>query len=57
MYIARSVTDLSFADIGMKFGGRDHSTVLHACSKIEALMATDRELRVVVEDLIGSIST
>ena len=57
MYIARSVTDLSFADIGMKFGGRDHSTVLHACSKIEALMATDRELRVVVEDLIASIST
>jgi chromosomal replication initiator protein len=57
MYIARSVTDLSFADIGAKFGGRDHSTVLHACSKIETLMATDRELRVVVEDLIASIST
>jgi chromosomal replication initiator protein len=57
MYISRTVTDLSFADIGAKFGGRDHSTVLHACSKIEALMATDRELRVVVEDLIASIST
>ena len=57
MYIARSVTDLSFADIGMKFGGRDHSTVLHACSKIEALMSTDRELRTVVEDLISNIST
>ena len=57
MYIARSVTDLSFADIGMKFGGRYHSTVLHACSKIEALMSTDRELRTVVEDLISNIST
>ena len=57
MYIARSVTDLSFADIGAKFGGRDHSTVLHACSKIEALMATDRELRIVIDDLISSIST
>jgi len=41
----------------MKFGGRDHSTVLHACSKIEALMSTDRELRTVVEDLISNIST
>jgi len=57
MYITRSVTDLSFADIGMKFGGRDHSTVLHACSKIEALMATDKELRQVVEDLIASINS
>jgi chromosomal replication initiator protein len=57
MYIARSTTDLSFADIGAKFGGRDHSTVLHACSKIEALMATDRELRQVVDDLIATISS
>jgi len=57
MYIARSTTDLSLADIGGKFGGRDHSTVLHACSKIEALMASDRELRTTVEDLISSIST
>jgi len=57
MYIARSVTDLSFADIGMKFGGRDHSTVLHACSKIEALMATDKELRQVVEDLMGAVNS
>jgi len=57
MYIARSVTDLSFADIGMKFGGRDHSTVLHACSKIEALMSTDKELRQVVEDLMGAVNS
>ncbi|HMI32391.1 MAG TPA: helix-turn-helix domain-containing protein, partial [Candidatus Limnocylindrales bacterium] len=56
MYVARAVTDLSFADIGAKFGGRDHSTVLHACSKIEGLLATDRELRIVVEDLIANIS-
>jgi len=57
MYIARSVTDLSFADIGMKFGGRDHSTVLHACSKIEALMSSDKELRVVVEELISNVNS
>src|SRR6267142_415457 len=57
MYIARATTDLSLADIGNKFGGRDHSTVLHACSKIEALMSTDQELRLVVEELISNIST
>ena len=57
MYIARQITDLSFADIGGKFGGRDHSTVLHACSKIEALMATDGELRQVVEELIAGINS
>ncbi len=57
MYIARAVTDLSLAEIGSKFGGRDHSTVLHACNKIETLMATDRELRTVIEDLMASLST
>ena len=57
MYIARAITDLSFQEIGAKFGGRDHSTVLHACNKIEGLMTTDRELRTVVEDLMASLST
>ena len=56
MYVTRSLTDLSFAEIGAKFGGRDHTTVLHACHKIENLMATDRELRNTVEDLIGTLS-
>jgi len=55
MYIARVMTDLSLNEIGAKFGGRDHSTVLHACNKIEALLATDSELRSVVEDLMASL--
>jgi chromosomal replication initiator protein len=57
MYIARAVTDLSLAEIGAKFGGRDHTTVLHACNKIEGLIATDRELRSVIDDLMASVST
>jgi len=57
MYIARAVTDLSLAEIGSKFGGRDHTTVLHACNKIEGLITTDRELRSVIEDLMASVST
>jgi chromosomal replication initiator protein len=56
MYLARSTTDLSLAEIGAKFGGRDHTTVLHACNKIENLMSSDRELRTVVEDLMATLS-
>ncbi len=56
MYVTRSITDLSLAEIGSKFGGRDHTTVMHACQKIENLMSTDRELRVVVEDLMALLT-
>ena len=45
MYLARELTDLSFPEIGQSFGGRDHTTVLHACSKIEELKASDQVLR------------
>jgi len=45
MYLARELTDLSFPEIGQSFGGRDHTTVLHACGKIEELKATDQVLR------------
>lgn len=45
MYLARELTDLSFPDIGQAFGGRDHTTVLHACGKIEELKSSDQNLR------------
>ncbi len=38
MYLARQLTDLSFPVIAREFGGRDHTTVMHACDKISALM-------------------
>ncbi len=38
MYVARQLTDLSFPVIAREFGGRDHTTVMHACDKISALM-------------------
>lgn len=44
MYLAKKLTSLSFADIGKKFGGKDHSTVLYAADKIEKAIACDPEL-------------
>ena len=41
MYLARELTSRSLPDIGRRFGGRDHTTVLHACRRIEALCGTD----------------
>jgi hypothetical protein len=51
MYLARKMTPRSLPAIGRTFGGRDHTTVLHACEKIEALLKTDDQLRADVETL------
>ncbi|MEK7348277.1 MAG: chromosomal replication initiator protein DnaA [Candidatus Eisenbacteria bacterium] len=56
MYITRTITDLSLAEIGAKFGGRDHTTVMHACQKIEGLMANDKDIRKTVEELMGALN-
>jgi chromosomal replication initiator protein len=41
MYLTRQLTELSLAQIGAYFGGRDHSTVLHACRKVEQALTQD----------------
>jgi chromosomal replication initiator protein len=51
MYLARQLTDLSLDEIGAYFGGRDHSTVLHACRKIEAALGRDAALSGAVKQL------
>jgi chromosomal replication initiator protein len=43
MYATRVLTDLSFPQIAKAFGGRDHTTVIHAVDKISALLAGDDE--------------
>ncbi|HUJ10479.1 MAG TPA: chromosomal replication initiator protein DnaA [Verrucomicrobiae bacterium] len=45
MYLSRTLTDRSLANIGESFGGRDHGTVLHACRLIEKQVAKDARLR------------
>ena len=45
MFLTKSLTEHSLPEIGNAFGGRDHTTVLHACRKIEQLCETDGRLR------------
>ncbi len=45
MYLAREMTDHSLPRIGQEFGGRDHTTVMHAHAKVEELLQTDTQLQ------------
>jgi chromosomal replication initiator protein len=51
MYLIRKYTGLGFKEIGHYFGGKDHSTVMHACKKVETEMDTDVNLRESVESI------
>jgi chromosomal replication initiator protein len=55
MYLCRELTDLSLPDVGKHFGGRDHTTVMHAKSKIHKNLATDRTLYNQVAELTSRI--
>lgn len=49
MYLIRKYSKLSFNEIGHYFGGKDHSTIVHACKKIESDLETDESIRQAVE--------
>ena len=51
MYLARELTGLSLPRIGAAFGGRDHTTVLHSCRKVEEELANDVALAKQVSEL------
>lgn len=51
MYLCRELTDSSLPKIGEEFGGRDHTTVIHAHEKITRTLSMDRSLQQAVEDL------
>jgi len=51
MYIARDITEASMTDIGLEFGGRDHTTVMHACQRVESRMRTDPTIEDVLQTL------
>src|SRR5690606_24710119 len=45
MYLSRELTDFSLPKIGEEFGGRDHTTVIHAHEKIEKMLKEDKQLQ------------
>ena len=44
MALAKELTSLSLPNIGDSFGGRDHTTVIHACKKVDELIKTDAKI-------------
>jgi chromosomal replication initiator protein len=57
MYVCREMTDLSYPAIAREYGGRDHTTVIHAVEKIGALMKERRQIYDQVTELIQSIKS
>lgn len=56
MYLARELTGQSLPAVARQFGGRDHTTVLHACRRVSARISEDASLRGVVEELCKGLS-
>ena len=51
MYLCRNVAQMSMPQIGRDFGNRDHSTVMHACDKIEKEIKTNETTKLIVESV------
>ena len=56
MFLCRDLTGMSLPRIGQVFGGRDHTTVMHACVKIQEEMDTNAELRRAVIEMKRNIT-
>ncbi|MHB0866310.1 MAG: chromosomal replication initiator protein DnaA [Thermoleophilia bacterium] len=55
MYLSRELTDASLPRIGEKFGGRDHTTVIHAVNKISNLIKEERDVYNLVQNITGKL--
>lgn len=56
MYISKKVTNHSLKTIGLNFGGRDHSTVIHAINNIETLKLYDDTLSADIDSIISNLN-
>jgi chromosomal replication initiator protein len=56
MYLARQLTHASLAEVGRAFGGKDHTTVLHATAKVQALLQDDPKFKKTLDTLTQTIS-
>lgn len=57
MYLAKQLSNRSLKQIGTAFGGRDHSTVIHACQTIESMLENDTRFKTEVSDLAKRLKT
>ena len=57
IYLCRELTKASYPEIGDKFGGKDHSTIIHSAKKIEKQLAVDPAMRETVEGLKKTLTT
>ena len=57
MWLCRELTEASFPEIAVKFGGKDHTTVMYACKKIEKQKSKDENLKEELEKLIEILKT
>jgi chromosomal replication initiator protein len=57
MALAKELTNHSLPEIGEAFGGRDHTTVLHACRKIKELQEETADIREDMKNLLRSLTT
>ncbi len=55
MFLARQITDLSTTEIGSDFGGRDHTTVIHACQRVEQRKNGDPALNATIQHLVREV--
>ena len=55
MYVSRSLTNCSTTEVGLEFGGRDHTTVMHACQRITERIKTDATLEPTLHKIINSL--
>lgn len=55
MYLCRNLTSFSLKSIGLKFGGRDHSTVIHSCNLVAENIKKDQEFKLKVDEIINSL--
>jgi len=56
MYLSRQMTHSSLSEIGRAFGGKDHTTVLHAVDKIQTLLQEDPKFRKTIDGLVQSVN-
>ena len=55
MYLSKNLCKVSLSDIGEKFGGKDHSTVIHALKKVESQLEKDQQLKQTIEEIKSKI--